>query len=323
MLVFPKALALAHTARLLKADHIHAHWASTTATAAYVASSMSGIPWSFTAHRWDIQEDNMLKEKVRTASFVRVINKRGLTEIDRIVGYELSRKVRVIHMGVDTEKYGPARFGLPNTSNDKTPLIVCPANFVPVKGHRYLLDALAQVKLKGLSFKCWFFGAGPLEDALKRQTAELCLTDYVDFRGRLPHPELLELFNSGLVDIVVLPSIVTKDGACEGIPVALMEAMAAGIPVVSTRTGGIPELVEGAGLLVDPADSTELASAIMELIGNPELRLKLAEAGRSAVQRDFSLSSIVLQLSESMASGVGGFLPPNLDKAGQKEVRLQ
>ena len=301
VVVFPKALALARIVRLLRADHIHAHWASTSSTAAYIASRISGIPWSMTAHRWDIAENNMLKEKVRAARFVRAINARGRREIIRIVGNEMDHKVDVIHMGVKLPDRSLETLGsLPIKSSERRKVVVCPANFVPVKGHQYLLRALAQLRATGVSFTCWLFGTGPLEGLLRQEQSRLDLTDCVEFKGRLPHDELLRLFFSGAVDIVVLPSIVTDDGAYEGIPVSLMEAMAAGIPVIATRTGGIPELVEGVGILVEPKNPTQLASAIRTLIEDERLREETGKACFAKVAREFALDVVSSRLAEKM-----------------------
>lgn len=297
LLVFAKGLVLARRIKQDRFDHIHVHWASTTATAGYIASKMSGIPWSFTAHRWDITENNMLKEKVTTARFVRAISKAGASTLAQLLGAGLEDKIRTIHMGVATGggqamSPAPARLG-----TDASGLIACTANLLPVKGHRYLLQALASIRSHGLQVRCWLIGTGPLRAQLKRDTARLGLESCVEFKGQLPHDELLRLYHSGLVDVVVLPSIVTEDGEHEGIPVSLMEAMAAGIPVVSTRTGAIPELLEGgAGVLVPQKDPVALAEAIELLISDVSLRRCIGEAGRQRVLQEFKIDTVVDEL---------------------------
>ncbi len=301
VVVFPKALAVAWVARRQRIEHVHAHWASTPSTVAYVVSQLTGIPWSLTAHRWDIAANNMLVEKVRTASFVRAIDHRGSEEIRSLCGAALAPKVQVIHMGVSLASLGS--ISRRRWHKLDVPLLVCPANFVPKKGHVYLLNALALVRSEGLAFQCWLFGKGPLENELKGLAMRLGLLDReVKFQGRLPHDELLELFHSGCVDVVVLPSIETPAGEREGIPVALIEAMAAGIPVVAARSGGIPELVEGAGELVTPADPVALANAIANVLRNERLRKELSLAGVQRVRQAFTIETVVGSLLRSMVA---------------------
>jgi glycosyltransferase involved in cell wall biosynthesis len=250
-----------------------------------------------TLHRWDIAENNMLKLKVERSAFVRCISEDGRREVLRIVGEQLQHKVKVLHMGVR----------LPDSPLEKSCLtqqvfvIACPANLVPKKGHRFLIEAYALLRERGVrNFKCLIIGDGPLETELRRQVRELGLEEVVKFMGRLPHSDLLRMYERGEVDAVVLPSIVTEDGEKEGIPVALMEAMAYGIPVISTQTGGIPELLEGgAGVLVPQGSSQALADAMTELIQNENIRAKLAQFGRAKVEAEFDLilnTKLLLQL---------------------------
>ena len=136
------------------------------------------------------------QRKVRAARFVRAINARGRREIIRIVGNEMDHKVDVIHMGVKLPDRSLETLGsLPIKSSERRKVVVCPANFVPVKGHQYLLRALAQLRAAGVSFTCWLFGTGPLEGLLRQEQSRLDLTDCVEFKGRLPHDELLRLFS--------------------------------------------------------------------------------------------------------------------------------
>jgi colanic acid/amylovoran biosynthesis glycosyltransferase len=290
IIVLPKALYLSRIFTLRSIAHIHTHWASTTATMAYVISSATGIPWSFTAHRWDIAENNILKTKVISANFVRAINEAGKNEILNLIGDEgLAKKIHVVHMGVPVP-------GIRGTSRERNQpfSIICPAHFLPVKGHRYLVEACVSiVKEKGGSLRCLLAGDGPLEKALKELICRMEAYRYIHFLGRLPHEELLELYRTGRIDAVVLPSIVTAEGEKEGIPVALMEAMSYGIPVISTKTGGISELLgEGGGILVEQKDPAALAEALEMLISNTEYFTTVANRGRQRILKDFDLSLI-------------------------------
>src|SRR5690606_27501786 len=131
---------------------------------------------------------------------------------------------------------------------------VCPANLLPIKGHEYLLRAISRLgNRKGLEL--WIAGDGPLKTPLRQLTDALGLRDVVRFLGRLDHSELLKFYRENQVDLVCLASLELGLGLHEGIPVALIEAMSYGIPVVATSSGGIGELLaDGAGLLVEPQD---------------------------------------------------------------------
>lgn len=141
--VLPKGLLIGAWIARLKTNHLHAHWASTSATAAYIATATSGIPWSFTAHRWDITEKNMLAEKARTAAFIRVISGMGANEMRASLPGELTPKLRLIHMGVILPEIA-AR----TVQKGKSAGILCVANMILVKGHKYLIEACTLLEKK-------------------------------------------------------------------------------------------------------------------------------------------------------------------------------
>lgn len=292
--VAPKAVFIAGLLRQARTEHIHAHWGSTTATVAWIASELTGIPWSVTFHRWDIAENNLLKLKVERAAFVRCISEDGRREVLRIVGESYRDKVKVLHMGVRLPETSLPQF----CSSRPDFVFACPANFVPKKGHRFLIEACALLLEIGIrDFRCLFIGDGPLEAEIRQQIAQLGLEEVVNLVGRLPHGELLRMYERGKVDAVVLPSIVTHDGEREGIPVALMEAMAYGIPVVSTNTGGIPELLsDGAGIMVEEKNSRQLADALEKLMSDDRLARDIGERGYQKVYAKFSLYKNVERL---------------------------
>ena len=290
---------LARVARDWRADHIHAHWAHLTATLAMAASRLSGIPWSFTAHRYDVALNNMLGEKLRSARFGRFIAREILDSIRPLVDADAFGRALVIHMGVAL----PALTARP--ARRDVPVILCPARLVPIKGHGYLLDAAARLVARGVQFELCLAGDGTEAAAVALRIDELGLRDRVRLLGTVPHAQLLELYRDGQVDCVVLPSLY------EGISVALMEAMAYGVPVAATRVGGVPELLEGgAGLLVPPEDPTALADALERLLVSPSARQALGEAGRRRVEEAFDVEVIADRLArgfagEAMADLVG------------------
>jgi colanic acid/amylovoran biosynthesis glycosyltransferase len=289
--VLPKALWLARNVRRVGAVHIHAHWASTPSTMAMLAARIAEIPWSVTAHRWDIAENNLLRDKAESASFVRVISAHGAEELRRIVGLD-GFEPFVLYMGVDLP--------LPAAPKPHTgPLrIVTPARLVEKKGHEYLLEAVQALRSRGVTLHVDIAGDGPLGPALRQKATDLGLQDDVVFLGTLPHDELLRRMEIPEWDAVVLPSVVTRSGQLEGIPVALIEALARGVSAVGTDTGGTLELLdEGAGILIPPADPERLAHALERLATHPELRADLARAGRARVEERFDVDRVASELA--------------------------
>jgi glycosyltransferase involved in cell wall biosynthesis len=283
--IFPKVV---HAAAQMEADgveHVHCHFANHPATAGLVVHRLTGIPFSFTAHGSDLHRDRrLLREKVTEADRVVAISEYNRRLIRDECGDEAARKVTVVHCGTDTELFRPR-------PHERTGglTIVCVASLEEVKGHRYLLDACRLLAVRGVAFECRLIGAGPLRAELQARIDELGLGDRVRLEGPKPRPEVVEILAA--VDVALCPSVFTSQGDREGIPVALMEAMASGLAVVASDISGIPELVEDgvSGLLVAPGDAEGLADAVQRLHDYPELRMRLGEAARRRVERDFDL----------------------------------
>lgn len=296
--VFPKALWTARLSRAWRAQHIHAQWATTPSTIAMIASRLTGIPWSLTTHRGDIVDNNLLAQKLISASAARFISESGIRLAESILGKPLPKAPRCIPMGVE---YPPNPF--PIHADWRKPVILCPASLVPVKGQEYLLSAMALLETQGLSCTLLLAGEGPLRSKLSTLTTELKIQN-VRFLGQLPHPQLLQLYRQGKINITVLPSLQLEGGLQEGIPVSLLEAMAHGVPVVSTQSGGIPELLTGeAGLMVPPQCPGALADAILRIVQNPDLRSRLIAGGRRRIEERFDVIRVVPQLANLMGDG--------------------
>jgi colanic acid/amylovoran biosynthesis glycosyltransferase len=283
LVLFPKALAVARYVRKKQIEHIHAHWLTTPGTVAYVASTITGIPWSCTGHAHDIFSDNLLEQKVRSAAFVRVIAERNGRHLAEFTGFDPGA-MHLIHLGVDVPQ-------LPcHDRPTQRPLqIVCAARLDPIKGHEYLLQALATLRDRGGPFHCDIVGNGPLQKRISSVIASLSLERLVTLRGLVEHDVLLEELRSGRYDVVVLTSLEHEGvGQHEGIPVALIEAMAAAIPCIATDTGCIPELIKGgSGILVDQRDSAGLADALERIAEQPGLRRELGRKARELVLAQF------------------------------------
>ena len=285
--VYPKALWLAGRLRELRPDHVHAHWASTSSTLALVASELAHVPWSLTAHRWDIPEENLLRAKARSACFVRAISEAGARELRERVALPGWSPI-VLRMGVRL----PATTATPREGRELR--LLTAANLLPVKGHRHLLEALRG--LEGVTLDV--AGTGPLRAELEQLAQGLPVT----FLGAVSHAGLLDDLQGCRWDVVVLPSVPTPEGDREGVPVSLIEAMAAGVPVLSTECGAIPELVvEGSGLLVPPGDPAGLREAI-ERLREVGLRRELSTAGRARVEREFDVDRIAAELADRFAA---------------------
>jgi glycosyltransferase involved in cell wall biosynthesis len=299
MAVFPKALWLARYFRsTVIPDHIHAYWISTAATMAMIAATVLKVPWSVTAHRGDIAMNNLIAAKAADCCFVRCINENGAAEVHQLSG--ALDKVRVLHLGIDIPEMNS---GVDERKKPEDMFkILTPANFVEVKGHLYLLQAIRLLIDEGETLHLDLAGDGELSGRIQQYIAKFGLSDHVSLLGEISHSTLLHQLFSGHWDCVALPSIVTADGAKEGIPVSLMESMAAGIPVVATATGGIPELCgEGAALLVQEKNPAALAAALKRVKHDPETRDRMIEVAKTRVHESYNIKKVGPVLAKMMA----------------------
>ena len=296
--LFPKAVYFAQLMAAEEIEHIHAHFASHPAAAAFVIHRLTGIPYSFTGHGSDIHRDrHMMREKVEEAAFVVTISNYNRDIIVNECHGQMHDKVLVIHCGVDTQLFQPRSAPTPYEQGKGPFALLCIGTLHEVKGQTYLIDACRRLKEQGIDFVCHFAGDGPDLDKLQKQAAQAGLTEAMRFHGRLQREAIVKLLHEA--DVVVTPSVPTRDGRREGIPVVLMEAMGSTVPVISTRLSGIPELVEHeqSGLLTEPGDVEALAAALVRLYQNPELRQRFGQAGRAKVTGEFDLTINAAQLA--------------------------
>lgn len=295
---FPKAVRFAWEMRREGVNHVHAHFATHPALAALIVHRLTDIPYSFTAHGSDLHVDRtMLAEKIAHSAFVVTVSEYNRRLIEAELGPEASSRVHVIHCGVDRGVFTEAAGERGKGSECR---IVSVGSLVPVKGHSVLLEATRQLKDWGVAFRCEIIGDGPLRGFLRSRIEELGLGTEVVLRGPQPREEVVRSLARS--DVAVLASHPTPDGRREGIPVALMEAMASGLPVVSSDLSGIPELVTPeAGILVPPDDPEGLASAIRRLAESPGLRRSMGATGKRIVADSFDLTDNARRLCELMA----------------------
>ena len=281
----PRAVAFARAFENARVRHIHAHFATHATTAALIAHRLTGIPFSFTAHAHDIYVDQrLLCVKTAEAAFVVAISEYNRGVIARACGQSAHDKTQVVHCGVDTSLFAP-----PERERDGPFRIVCVGSLEEKKGQRYLIEACRQLRAQGVAFECVLIGDGACREALVAQAAAADLTSVVRFLGGQPRDVVLAMVRDA--GAVVLPSVVTGSGKMEGIPVALMEALACARAVVATRISGVPELVVDGetGLLVAQRDSAALAAALARLQSDSVLRQRLGAAGRRKVCEEFDL----------------------------------
>ncbi|GAB4339981.1 MAG: glycosyltransferase family 4 protein [Calditrichia bacterium] len=278
-------------------QHIHAHFATFPAITAFIIHKLTGIPYSFTAHGSDIHVRKhrlMLYPVCENARFIRTISLFNRHFILAHTHLKFEPKVKVVHCGIDLRKFVPSERKAVTADLH----IVCVASFEEVKGHKYLLKACGLLKQKTERFRLHLIGDGPLKKAVRKQAWELGLSNQITFYGALNQKSVIAILQQ--MHVKVLPSVPTARGDLEGIPVALMEAMAIGLPVVSTKQSGIPELVEHEvnGFLVEPRDVESLAAILHFLYQFPDIRWEMGLRGRKKVMEEFDLFKNIRELQK-------------------------
>lgn len=291
--ILPKTVRFAYEMDRLDVEHVHAHFASHPAIAGLIVNRLTGIPFSFTAHGSDLHvEKKMLGEKIRASHFATTVSFYNKELMVKEGGENSREKIHVVRCGVDTKLFSPSE----KKNTDAPFQILCVASFEEVKGHQYLVEACKILNDQNLSFECHLVGYGPLKNNITDLIKSLDLNDKFHVHGGLPRNEVLEMVKNA--DVFVLPSVPTKQGKREGIPVVLMEAMASGLPVISSRLSGIPELVEHekSGILVEPRDSDALAKTLIDMMRNPDDRIRMGQAGREKIINEFDLEKNTLKI---------------------------
>ncbi|MBD3241168.1 MAG: glycosyltransferase [Chitinivibrionales bacterium] len=296
VVVLLKAALFAQQARRLRVHHIHAHFATYPALAAYCMHRLSRIPYTFTAHAHDIymwKQWSLLAHKCRAASGIVTISEYNRSLLCWLCGTQVVDRVHVIRCGVDTVKFHPAQL-----RKRRGPLVLCVASLEPYKGQEYLLQACVLLRRRGVQFSCVCVGAGSTLIPLRKQVEAEGLQDKVRLIGPQPEHRVHRLLRRA--SVFAHPSVVMKDGRADGVPVALMEAMAMGVPCISTKVSGIPELVEDrvTGLLVRQRDAAALADAIELILSDHSLSMTLATRARARIEKEYDRRANVGRLAE-------------------------
>jgi glycosyltransferase involved in cell wall biosynthesis len=270
--------------------HLHAHFATEATSVALFTHLLTGIPYSFTAHAYDIylSSKTALVYKMQMARFVvtgTAYNQRYLTEL---VDQDVGKRIHCIYSGLNFRAFPDHPSDAPLTQASS--LILSVGRLIEKKGLLYLLYACRILADQGYKFTCYIVGDGPLRQALEQKIRELALCNQVDLLGGQTHKQVIEMYQKAT--IMALPCIISESGDRDGLPDVLLESLYMGVPVVSTPVSGIPELITSQinGLLVPPNDSAALASELARLLDDPSLRCRLAAAGRKTVLERFDIA---------------------------------
>ncbi len=289
---FAEAIAVLPEVRRARVAHLHAHWATGPATIAMVLARMLDLPFSFTAHAYDIwREQLLLGEKLRAAAFTVTCTEHNRRHLIDTYGVAPERVVTV-HHGVDAARFVPVE-----RPRERVPRIVSVGRLVEQKGFDRLVRACRRLADAGVAFTCEIIGDGPLEKRLAALVAELGLDGRVTLAGRLFQEEVVARYASA--DVFALFCVPASDQDRDGIPNVLIEAMASELPVVSTRFSGVPELVVDGetGILVEPDDEAAQAEALRRLLADAALRRRMGRAGRARVLEGFTTEGSAARLA--------------------------
>lgn len=277
---FAEAVVLADHLHKRGVVHLHNHIATASCTVAMLASTVSGIPYSFTLHGPDIFFEPhrwRLDLKIRHARFVACISDFCRSQAMAFCDTADWPKLHIVHCGVE-----PDRYDSQTPRQNPAPHLTFVGRLAAVKGLPVLFDALPQVLHNFPDLTVTLIGDGPERAKLEAMAAHLPQACFAGYRSQSEVAAMLQQ-----TDMLVLPSF------AEGVPVVLMEAMAARLPVVTTQIAGIPELVENhvSGELVPPGDVDALARVIGSLLSDAPHRAKMGLAGRTKIIADYTVDN--------------------------------
>ncbi len=288
--------------------HIHVHFANRATHTALFLKDMTGIPFSFTAHAQDFLVDlgspALLAELCREAAFIVAVSDWSAERLRALVP-DCTDKIHRVYNGLDLGD--PAFTPLaPSERPLAIPIIASVGRLVGFKGFDTLLSACAELVRRDCAFQCLVAGEGPLHGDLERKIAALGLQDRVRLLGAQPRECVLELVRSAAV--FALASRTEPDGACDVLPTVIAEAMACGVPVVSTHTAGIPEMVTDGvtGWLTPPDDPHAFAGALQTAVSmTPDAAAAMSSSARTRAEELFDLSKTASRLLELFVNAPG------------------
>jgi glycosyltransferase involved in cell wall biosynthesis len=295
--------------------HAHAHFSHDPTTVAFFVSWLTGMGYSFSAHAKDIylQAPDFLRQKIDRARFVVTCTEYNKTYLQQITG--TATPIWRCYHGINLDFFSVPVQSYANVC----PHILSIGRLVPKKGFPTLLQALHRLRQKGTDFRCTIIGNGPMESVLRQQIADLALEAHVEILAPMSQEALLQYYRSA--HVFALACEVHHDGDRDGLPNVIVEAMAMGLPVVSTHISGIPECLEHGvhGILVAEKDSEAFADGLATLLSQPDRARQYGQAGREKVARDFDALRNVECISMALRQAIEGSGQENvLQLSGQQ-----
>lgn len=273
--------------------HVHAHFAAMASRTAFWINKFFGITFSFTGHANDIFAPGNfeigLGKLTESAKAIITVSDYAADFLKEQFPNSAD-KIHRVYNGLDLAQFKRADF------SNAIPSIVAVGRLIEKKGFADLIRACELLRNRGSNFRCRIIGEGPLENELRAQSKQLGLDEHVTLAGPQPQAEIISRLAAARV--LVLPCIAEKSGAKDNLPTVIMEAMAAGLPVISTPIGGVPEMVREneTGFLIQSGDFVALAEAIEKIIVDPELAQKFGQSAYNRAQNLFSIEKTVRQL---------------------------
>lgn len=304
--LFAEALVLLRRTRALGIEHVHVHFATDSALVAMLLQDLGGPSYSLTAHAKDIYrttvDPRLFSRIVARSRFTVTVCDANVRYLETILSREAFANVRRVYNGIDLDVFQP-----PSAPRDENH-VLCVARLVEKKGFLVLLDALALLAHRGRPFQATLVGDGEDRARIEARVAELGLGARVKLTGALDQAAVRSLMARASVQC--LPCIVGEDGNRDALPTTLLEALAMGLPNISTPVTGIPEILAHgrAGLLVPENDAPATAAALERVLGDADLRRELARAGRVQAETFFdgkqSARALFALIEERAASAV-------------------
>jgi glycosyltransferase involved in cell wall biosynthesis len=289
LMLFPKAVYMAKQLSLENIEHIHAHYATHPGLVAWVIHKLTGISYSITIHSHDIYDcQAMLETKLRGAKFLVPISNYNVDYMAKMFGEWIREKCHVVHCGIDVSNYSVQQEAPLQGERDFDLIQIGSLNWK--KGQTYLIQAIALLRARGIPVRLRIIGEGADRAVVEEEIKKNQLAAVVELLGAKTQEEVAAL--------LVTADCYVQSSVSEGIPIALMEALACELPVIATNITGIPELVlnNKTGILVPPANAEALADAIGFMRADFQKGKNMGKAGRIWVQEQFNLENNISRL---------------------------